>query len=151
VAKPSISLLWRKTEPSPKATDRLTHVAEAVCARLDRAGEALEIAIVDDDESRRLNRDFLGRDRPTNVVSFGSAEEGELGQLAVNIDFAKREASETGYGHLYLVGYYMIHGLLHLAGYDHERVTPAEAESMADAEKAMTDLLTPLTRKKEGK
>ena len=149
MAKSSISLLWRMPPPSPKATDRLTHVAEAVCVRLDRVGEVVEVAIVDDAESRRLNRDFLGRDRPTNVISFGSGEAGELGQLAVNIDFARREAAETGHGHLYLVGYYMIHGLLHLAGYDHERVTPAEAASMADAEKAMVDLLTPLAPKKE--
>lgn len=122
----------------------------AACERLGRAGERVEIRLVDDAECRRLNRDYLGRDRPTNVISFPADEPGELGLLIVNVDEARRRREETGYGLLYLTGYYILHGLLHLAGYDHERVSPSEAARMSEQEENLRDLLRPLLEPKDG-
>ncbi len=137
---------WTKTT----TLERLSELAAEVCRQLGRAGDTVEITLVDDAESRRINRDFLGRDRPTNVISFASSEPGELGQLVVNVDFARQQSGETGHGHSYLIGYYILHGLLHLAGYDHERAGDEQAAAMAAKEKALQGLLVPLTHDKEG-
>jgi probable rRNA maturation factor len=110
----------------------------------------VEIRLVGDEECRRYNRDYLGRDRPTNVISFPTDEAGEWGQLLVNVDYALRQSDETGYGLLYLVGYYILHGLLHLTGYDHERVGSGEAARMNEREEALRDLLLPLLEHEDG-
>lgn len=123
----------------------------AAGTRLERAGDRVEILLVGDGASRRYNRDYLGRDRPTNVISFPADEAGEWGQLIVNVDEAERQSGETGYGLLYLVGYYILHGLLHLSGYDHERVSPDEAARMKEREEALRDLLAPLLEQEDGK
>jgi probable rRNA maturation factor len=100
--------------------------------------------LVDDAESRRVNRAFLGRDRPTNVISFAPDEPGEPGQLIVNLDEAARQSAASGHGLSYVLGYYVLHGLLHLAGYDHERGGAAEAARMEEQEEALRPLLSPL-------
>ena len=128
----------------------MVDLTAAACARLGREGQAVEITLVDDEESRRINRDFLGRDRPTNVISFLSDEPDELGQLVVNVDKAERRQTETGYGLSYLIGYYILHGLLHLAGYDHERVDATQEAVMTAKEEELRGLLDPLTQDEDG-
>jgi len=107
----------------------------------------LEISIVGDAESRRINRDYLGRDRPTNVISFASDEPGDLGELIVNADYAAREAAADGPGLLSWLGFYIIHGVLHLAGYDHERSGAAAAARMEEQEESLRSLLDELESK----
>ena len=74
-----------------------------------------------DEEIRRLNRRFRGKDTPTDVLSFPSAGGGELGELAISIDRASEQAA--GYGHSTEdeIRVLMLHGVLHLTGLDHER------------------------------
>jgi probable rRNA maturation factor len=122
----------------------LRELARQAQARLRRSGDTLEIALVDDAESRRVNRDYLGRDRPTNVISFAADAPGEMGQLIVNIDEAERQRGAAGYGLLQMLGYYVLHGMLHLAGYDHERGGAAAAARMAAKERTLRALLRAL-------
>jgi probable rRNA maturation factor len=122
----------------------LRDLARRALAELDGAGRRVEITLVDDATSRRINREFLGRDRPTNVLSFPAEEPGELGQLVVNLDEARRQSAATGHGLSYLVGYYVLHGLLHLSGYDHERAGAAAAKRMRQREASLAHLLKPL-------
>ena len=82
--------------------------------------------ITDDKELLRLNRQFLGNDYPTDVLSFPSSEDspatGEpLGELAISADRAREQAA--GYGHTVEdeIRILMLHGVLHLLGMDHEQ------------------------------
>lgn len=100
-------------------------------------GTEISITIVGDRTIRRLNRDYLQKDRPTNVISF-SMQEGEFAHLAENIlgdvvisaDTAAREAAEGGIDGYQRLIFLLLHGILHLAGYDHERSGEEEAKRM---------------------
>lgn len=125
--------------------DPLLVLVEQVLARLQLADRQVGVTLVDDVRSHALNRDYLGRDRPTNVLSFPADESEELGEVIVNVDYAVREANEAGVTTLAAVGYYIVHGLLHLAGYDHEDVDEVEARRMEAMQESMQDLLAALT------
>jgi probable rRNA maturation factor len=87
----------------------------------------LSLMIVDDEGIRTINRDYLRRDRPTNVIAFsltegdfGDVNPGVLGDVVVSAQTAAREARTAGIPVEDAILYLIIHGILHLAGYDHE-------------------------------
>ena len=86
------------------------------------AGRPFDCLVTDDRELRRLNRDFLKNDLPTDVLSFPAGQETAwLGEMAIS---AERAAGQCGgYGHSPFdeIRILMLHGLLHLMGLDHER------------------------------
>lgn len=85
-------------------------------------GSAFTCLITNDNELRRLNREFLGRDYATDVLSFpGVPAHGALGDIAVSIERAEAQAQEFGHCRLDELRILMLHGLLHLNGMDHER------------------------------
>lgn len=92
-------------------------------------GRLLTILLTDDRELRRLNRDFLGKDHPTDVLSFPTSEDetdpndefATLGEIAVSVERAREQAEEHGHSTEEEVCILMLHGLLHLLGLDHER------------------------------
>ena len=105
----------------------------AKCLRAEvAAGRSFTCLITRDDELQRLNRQFLGKDYPTDVLSFPSgARDGMLGELAISVDRAAAQASENGHSLDDEIRILMLHGVLHLAGMDHEgdhgRMRRAEA------------------------
>ena len=101
--------------------------ASAVLGDLDLADAALSVSFVGQDRIRELNRQWLGKDRATNVLSF-SMREGQagpnaemLGDVVIGEDWAMDRASKTGTVPADEALYLLIHGILHLAGYDHEK------------------------------
>lgn len=85
-------------------------------------GSSFTCLITTDRELQRLNRDFLGHDYPTDVLSFpGAVSNGSLGDIALSAERAKVQAQEFGHEHLDEIRILMLHGLLHLTGMDHER------------------------------
>jgi probable rRNA maturation factor len=112
----------------------------------------LSISIVGDRSIRIINRDYLGKDRPTNVISF-SLQEGDfgginpdaLGDVIISADTAAREAEEGGLEFFERLSFLLMHGILHLCGYDHERSGVAEATKMEQKEQQLFRIL-----KKEG-
>ena len=91
-------------------------------------GTALSILVTDDDQIRALNRQFLGIDEPTDVLSFPDegdeqfpdAGEGPyLGDIAIALPTAQRQAADLGHSVDAEVAHLLVHGLLHLRGYDH--------------------------------
>ena len=80
----------------------------------------LTIRIVGAAESRALNRTWRGKDKPTNVLSFGGAGP-EVGDLAICAPVVAREAREQGKSARDHWAHMVVHGVLHLMGYDHER------------------------------
>jgi probable rRNA maturation factor len=76
--------------------------------------------ITDDRELRRLNRQFRGADRATDVLSFLSEGGGSLGEIAISAERAAVQAREFGHSRLDEIRILMLHGVLHLIGMDHE-------------------------------
>ncbi|MFN4262792.1 MAG: rRNA maturation RNase YbeY [Thioalkalivibrionaceae bacterium] len=115
-----------------------------------QGGEAqprLTVRFVDAAESAALNEAYRGRSCPTNVLSFSSGEpplEGltrpaYLGDLVLCVSILRAEAVEQGKGLLQHTAHLLVHGLLHLEGFDH--VSDKEAEIMEDEERRVLSLL----------
>lgn len=92
-----------------------------------RAAEAIgnttssaTIAFVSDRAIRQLNRQFRGIDKATDVLSFPAEEESNLGDIAISVETAAAQAKENGLTFDEELAQLILHGLLHLAGYDHE-------------------------------
>jgi len=96
----------------------------------------LSLVLVDDSEISRLNQVYLDRQGPTNVISF-SMQEGPyneinpqlLGDVVISVETAAVDAEKGGFTLEEMLDFYLIHGILHLAGYDHEG-SPDEASRM---------------------
>ncbi|HET6979756.1 MAG TPA: rRNA maturation RNase YbeY [Pyrinomonadaceae bacterium] len=78
------------------------------------------IAFVSDKRIRELNRQFRGIDKATDVLSFPAEEEANLGDVAVSVETAAIQAKENGLTLDQEIAQLILHGLLHLSGYDHE-------------------------------
>ena len=85
-------------------------------------GRAFCCLLADDRELRRLNRQFLGKDYPTDVLSFPEPGPDEfLGELAISVERAKEQAKLLGHTIEEEIKILMLHGVLHLLGMDHEK------------------------------
>ena len=119
------------------------------------AGE-VEVLLTGDPTLRRLNKDFRSKDRPTDVLSFPSPEEissVHAGDLAISLETAARQASSYGHSLRDEVRILLLHGLLHLAGLDHETDNGEMAvrEAVLRRELRLPDTLIRRTLHKEGK
>lgn len=100
-------------------------LADAVSAA--KLKGSVSVLLTGDEEIRRLNREFRGKDKATDVLSF-PAEDGMgrarmAGDLAVSVETAAREAERRGHALDLELRVLLLHGVLHLAGYDHETDT----------------------------
>ena len=124
--------------------------AQAVLTAL-RAEDACElsIAFVNDEEIHRLNREYRKIDRPTDVLSFALLEAQPpspvtradadaptiLGDVIISTETARRQADERGHSFEQELSILLLHGILHLFGYDHE--TDEEAQRMEALEQQL--------------
>jgi len=106
------------------------------------ADTELVIRVVDEEESRTLNREYRGKDKPTNVLSFpfdpppGLPDElvwAAIGDLVICAPVVAQEAAEQGKASLDHWAHMVVHGILHLLGYDH--LDDGEAEAMEGRER----------------
>jgi probable rRNA maturation factor len=85
---------------------------------------SVSVLLADDEEIRRLNREFRGKDKPTDVLSFpagdGVGRARVAGDLAISVETAAREAERRSHALDLELRVLLLHGVLHLAGYDHE-------------------------------
>lgn len=142
---PSVAIIvedacWRDGLPGLR-----TQLRRAARLALKAAGRTtdgtLTILLADDAALRRLNADFRGKDKPTNVLSFPAAAnpENHLGDIAIAYGVAAREAREAAKRFSDHATHLAVHGVLHLLGYDHE--TAAEAKVMERLEVAILSAL----------
>jgi probable rRNA maturation factor len=129
---------WRRAVAAPAALCR-----RAARAALDKGaapsgrrarGAELSLVLGDDALLRRLNRDFRGKDKPTNVLAFpagvsaGDDANGDgalLGDVVVSLETARAEAARERKPLAHHLSHLVVHGTLHLLGYDHERQADA--------------------------
>ncbi|MDR1920425.1 MAG: rRNA maturation RNase YbeY, partial [Candidatus Adiutrix sp.] len=117
---------------------RLTKLLKEL--KLDEAD--LSVLITGDEEMRRLNGEYRGLNRTTNVLAF-AMEEGQalpgaprvLGDIVISAEAVQREAGPLGYTDGGMFYFYLIHGLLHLTGYDHEAGPEEAALQEAETER----------------
>ncbi len=116
-------------------------LAGRVLEYLDKPQGEVSLLFCDDDVIQPLNRDWRGKDKPTDVLSF-SQQEGELigdpnllGDIIISIATAQRQADERGHSLAHEVRVLVVHGLCHLLGYDHEE--DDEAEVMEALERSL--------------
>lgn len=83
-------------------------------------GSSATIAFVSDTSIRKLNQQFRNIDKPTDVLSFPADEEDNLGDIAISVPTAAAQAKENGLTFDEEIAQLILHGLLHLSGYDHE-------------------------------
>ena len=141
----NLFLEGRAALPDEASASKLSSLAERVLVSLNEKTVSLSLIITDDEAIREINRDYRKKDKPTDVISFAYREEPfpgieeqieELGDIYISIDTARRQASE------YEVSLYdemkrlIIHGILHLVGYDHE-LSPEEEERMQQKEEEL--------------
>ena len=121
--------------------------AQAILDALDSPKVELSILLIDDTQIAILNRDYLQRKGPTNVIAF-PMREGEftevnpelLGDVVISLETAEREGLAGGQSMQSRLDELLIHGILHLIGYDHEN-SEAEAEEMEAKSNELLEML----------
>jgi probable rRNA maturation factor len=108
-------------------TERWSKFAEAALGKLGKEREGAIVAFVSDRRMRELNLEFRGLNRTTDVLSFPNEREqfegsfdGGIGDVVISVEQAARQAAEHGLDFETEVAQLIVHGLLHLCGYDHE-------------------------------
>ncbi len=110
-----------------------------ICARPEAE---LSILILDNVGIQQINRDYLQRDRPTNVISF-AMQEGQgagiqphlLGDVVISAERAASDAVTAQIPFEHELWFLLVHGILHLLGYDHERGSAEQAQAMERRER----------------
>ncbi|MGG1216048.1 rRNA maturation RNase YbeY [Priestia endophytica] len=105
-----------------------------LAAQMEEVSNAeLSLTFVDNDAIQDINREYRGKDKSTDVISFAMEEMGEgeleivgedlpraLGDIIISIPKAEEQAEEYGHSFMRELGFLAVHGFLHLLGYDHE-------------------------------
>jgi probable rRNA maturation factor len=94
--------------------------ADKALEAIGKSESSATIAFVSDKRIQELNRQFRGMDKATDVLSFPAEEEFNLGDVAVSVETAAVQAKENGLTIEGEIAQLILHGLLHLCGYDHE-------------------------------
>jgi probable rRNA maturation factor len=132
---------WRQLWPAALVGARgaaRTVLDQTVDRSLAQDGQTVELSVVlaDDGEVRRLNRDYRGIDKPTNVLSFGGAGDGRrrtagepviLGDVILARETVAAEAAAQGKSIADHALHLVVHGVLHLLGHDHQSAREADA------------------------
>ena len=126
-------------EPTPDEEDLQRWIAAAMAAGCTRARDSeICVRLVDTEEMTRLNRDYRGKDAPTNVLSFPSDLPPEtqvplLGDIVICAPVVRREAAEQRKTLAAHWAHMAVHGTLHLLGYDHIEESQAAAMELLES------------------
>jgi probable rRNA maturation factor len=131
---------------------RLARLARRVLLSEEKRDCDLTVVLVDNAYIRNLNRRWLKRNAPTDVLAFSMAmgpdaayNYGVLGDVYISLEKAREQAGEYGVSFEEELARLVVHGVLHLAGYDHKK--PSDARRMRSREEACLRTLAPPARK----
>lgn len=124
-----------------KRQDSLARAARTILDMVGEPKSELSVELVGDGRMRRLNRVYRGKDRTTDVLAFAMRETKSpcrklLGDVVISVPTATRQAKEAGRSLNEEIAALLVHGVLHLCGYDHER-NEREAARMRRRERAV--------------
>ena len=127
---------------------RIRRVVRKLKKVLKCSDQEISLLFVDNEQIRQMNRQYLNRDHPTNVISFpiregdyGHVNPQILGDVVISAERALQDAVAGDLSFDEEIDFLMIHGLLHLLGYNHEGVDENEATKMRDKEDAVFFIL----------
>jgi rRNA maturation RNase YbeY len=128
----------------------LLRTAKSILASVGESQAELSLELVGDRRMRRLNRVYRKKDRPTDVLAFPMRESHNpcpilLGDVVISVPTARRQAKASGRSLGDELAALLVHGVLHLCGYDHER-SAQEAVRMRRRETAIVKMLNPVPR-----
>ena len=141
----SVEASWPSPPDWEDLAVRAVTVLSQLAPELANAGLSVSLLFADDAEVHALNREWRGKDKPTNVLSFPMLEREDLlalapdgppellGDIVLALETCQREADDKGISLEHHATHLIVHGLLHLAGYDHE-TSPEEARAMETLE-----------------
>ncbi|MBI1328196.1 MAG: rRNA maturation RNase YbeY [Alphaproteobacteria bacterium] len=136
---PKINIEWNFDDAGWKSYQAF--LKNDVALLIERAAKkkkyTFTVLCTNDKTIKKLNRDFRGKNKPTNVLSFPNDDENYLGDIALAIETIKREAKALKKPMKDYLAHLALHGFLHLLGYDH--MTDTEAKEMEALE---TKILT---------
>ncbi len=152
-----LSVQSRKLKITPSAIRRLVLQVLAHAERDIRIPDVCELSVsfINDARMRDINFEFRGKDKPTDVLSFPQFQPKEiagkvrvpiaggvsLGDLVISTETTIRQAKEFGVTQRAELVRLVVHGVLHLCGYDHEKVPAREAQRMRRRERAIRGML----------
>ncbi len=106
----------------------LKRAAKVALKHLNKTHCSVSVYLCGDGEIQRLNREFRCKDMPTDVLSFESGEDVFLGDIAISVEKAISQAEEYGHSIQREMCFLLIHGILHLSGFDH--IEPTDEAAM---------------------
>lgn len=125
---------------------KILKTAKKLLSDLECSEAELSIVLVDDAEISELNAKYRGKESATDVLSFTQEALSEnlqlLGDVVISLETATRQAQELGHSLYYEVVRLLVHGVLHLCGYEHENVEEHQAEEMFAKERLLMDGLS---------
>jgi rRNA maturation RNase YbeY len=126
----------------------IRNLIERILSAVGEPNAALSVEFIGDRRMRRLNAQYRGRDMTTDVLAFAMREAPGprsmlLGDVVVSVPRAAKQAAEQGHPVKHELAVLLIHGILHLLGYDHERGT-SEAHRMRRKERALLLAVQPI-------
>ena len=137
--------IWirNRQKHTPLSLRKIRRAVQRILTELGLLEAELSVLFVDDLQIQALNRQYLRRDKPTNVLAF-PMRKGEfptlhphlLGDLVISVETAKRQSNRFGLDEMEMLILLMIHGVLHLIGYEHEGAKKA-ARQMAIKQKEL--------------
>ena len=115
---------------------------------LDFTDKEISIFLTDDENIKQLNKQYLGKNKATNVLSF-SMKEGEygnvnpeiMGDIIISVETAQKDAIKGKLTVRQEIDFLLIHGILHLSGYNHENTSQEEAAKMKQKERELFNKL----------
>jgi probable rRNA maturation factor len=123
---------------------RIRRSLKRLLKELGCSDSEISLLLVDDDQIRDINKNHLNRDRSTNVISFAMTEGAYghihpemLGDIILSVETAARDALTGHLDFMDELEFLLIHGLLHLLGYNHENTGDDEAEKMQNREREL--------------
>ncbi|HCQ71413.1 MAG: rRNA maturation RNase YbeY [Alphaproteobacteria bacterium] len=117
----------------PDINDNVTSIIRTTLGHIDYTHPCeVSIVLTNDEHIRTLNRDYRGKDKATNVLSFPQDEPEMLGDIIIALETIQREANEQNKSFDNHFTHMLVHGCLHLMGFDH--ITDDEAEEMETLE-----------------
>jgi len=146
-----MGVLLRNDHPDIKIDCHdIENIIAIIMDHLNCLNQEVSILLTGDKDIRRLNQEFRSIDQPTDVLSFPQnadedpciTEEVILGDIAVSLDIAKAQAKEHGLDFKEEIILLLIHGILHLLGYDHE-ISEQEEIKMRNKTRELFKLVFP--------
>ncbi len=127
---------------------RVRRLLSKIMKYLDCKDKEISLLFVDNDEMREINKRYLNRDYPTNVITFsltegefGNINPGVLGDIIISVETALKDAEEAGIKFNDELEFLLIHGMLHLLNYNHENSSEEDVKKMERKEEEIFGIL----------